>query len=353
MRRIGFLAVALLICAVVCCACTGKKTELTPTMPIQTVRTLRFQVSNLLPEDVLMQTNRFADNVARMSKGKLQIQVVTGMPDHLTVKNGEADLAFLRNIQLSQADELFSMLAMPFLYDSPTHMSVALNDEQTMKILNQRLSSDGLVPLLAVYNGSSHLVTDKWELRRPSDFKDLIIAMRTDNASKFEVFEAMGARILPYTLSSVGSLLETEVEILPHDLSLPSDMVTIDTVEVELEQAHQLRSDPHTLYFIKSYHALAPLWVVGNQELLSQLTEQETALLQEGFAGLISELEHERNKKEEALLEQLHQKGFTIVEIDRAAIASLLYGSKGLGSDRYTPPPYFDPRIYKMIQSYS
>ncbi|MEM1484775.1 TRAP transporter substrate-binding protein DctP [Oscillospiraceae bacterium PP1C4] len=346
--------IALTMCIALLCSCKTSTVEIgVPELQGTKTRTLHFQVSSNLQPEVLEQTDAFADRVAALSGGMLQIEVMTGLPDDKTVKTKEADLAFLSNIQMAQADQLFSMFSMPFLYDDDTHMSVALNSEEIRSVLSQRLSSRGMVPLMAVYNGSNYLATDRRELRKPSDFKGLVIAMRTDNADKLMFFEALGAKVLPYTLSTVVPLFKTKVEILPKDLKLPSEIVTVDTVELSLEQTLQLLPDPQTLYLINTYHSLSPLWIVANRDVMSQLSDYERAILDEGLAGLVSELERLKIAHEQELLTQVKAQGITVVEVERSTIASALYGNKGSGTDRYKPPVYFDNRIYKMIQSFA
>ena len=315
-------------------------------------RSLTMQVSE---KDAMVreEAERFAARVSELSGGMLEIEVQSGFPDHETVASGEADFAFLSNIQMAQANSLFGMLSLPFTYDDYNHMSIALNSEEMLTLLTDRLAGTNLLPMMAHYNGTSCLVTNRGELRVPSDFRDLAIAMRTDNAEKIRMFEVLGARVLPYSHTSLVPMLGQEVEILPDDLTKPGDLVTIDTIEVDLEQALQLLSDPDSLYLIRTFHNLSPLWLVANQEAFASLSAWEQAVVREGLAGLLAQMELRREGRDRELLAQMVNMGIEIVDIERPEIGVAIYGSSGTGTDKYTPPAAFDRRVYQMIQNCS
>lgn len=356
-----------LLCAALLCSCgtqSDSQTGVTAT-PLLTVaqeaRTLRFTVDEKLPASVLAQADAFADRVAAQSENLLQIVVTTAPLDHNAVKKGETDFALLRNLQMAQADDLFTMLTMPYFYNDPAHMSAALNSESVLGVLRGHLEPSKIVPLAAMYSGSNYLATTAHELRKPADYKGLVVALRTDSAVKLEIFQAMGATVLPYTQSTVTSLLGTQVEILPADAHTPSgllkpdEIVKVDTVEVTLEQALQLLPDPSTLYLIKTYHTITPLWLISRAGVMESLTAREDAILREGIAGLVGEIELERQRREDALLLEIEAQGIAVVDVKRTrlALANWIYGAKGTGTDRYTPPAGFDPRLYTMLQKFA
>lgn len=349
--RTGKRAAVFLLCAGLLCGCAPQTKPDISSAPA--VRMLSFQVSSNLPPAVLEQADAFADRVMKLSGGLLLIDVTTGLADHESVKNGTVDFAFLSNIQLAQLDERFSMLHLPFLYDDYRHMSMALNSDEVLEILGERLAPQNIVPLVAVYRGSNSLVTTRKEVRQPSDFKDLVIAMHTENAEKLTVFEALSAQVLPYSQTSLMPALGTTVEILPEDLRLPSENVVVDTIEMGIEDVSKLTQDPNKLYLIYSYHTLSPLWLAANAESISQLTTFERAILDEACAGLLSGLERLRIERETNLTEQLRAQGVTIVDIERPSIAAAVYGLDGKGTERYVLPAYFDNRLYRIIQNYA
>lgn len=186
---------------------------------------------------------------------------------------------------MAQLDERFSTFALPFLYDDHQHLSLALNSEELLGRLNTGLQPRGIRLLNAFYSGSAFLVSTKGELRTPSDYKGIAAALRTDNADKLAVFSSLGARVLPYSASAIPNMLGAQAELLPEGADGPAEEVTVDTIEVDTEQALALEADPNTLFFIKSYHAAAPLWLGANEQSLASLTDYERAVLSEACAG--------------------------------------------------------------------
>ena len=76
---------------------------------VKITRSLTMQVSE---KDAMVreEAERFAARVSELSGGMLEIEVQSGFPDHETVASGEADFAFLSNIQMAQANSLFGKM---------------------------------------------------------------------------------------------------------------------------------------------------------------------------------------------------------------------------------------------------
>lgn len=354
--KIGRRALALILGLALLCSCAPAESGPQESEPMQVARVLTLLVPNTLDQVVLEQADAFAADAACLSGGRLTIDVRTGQEPADALTGGEADLAFLRNAQMAQLDERFSTFALPFLYDDQRHLSLALNSEELLGRLNTGLQPRGIRLLTAFYTGSAFLVSTKGELRTPSDYRGIAAALRTDNADKLTVFSSLGARVLPYSASAIPNMLGAQAELLPEGADGPAEEVTVDTIEVDTGQALALEADPNTLFFIKSYHAAAPLWLGANEQSLASLTEYERAVLGEACAGLLAGLERVYTEREAAAFDELRARGVEIVEIERQQVSAVLYdSSRSLPPDpgRYLPPAYFDRRLYEIIQSYS
>lgn len=349
-------AAALALSLALLCSCVPADAGTRDSAPMQAVRTLTLFVPNILDPVVLEQADAFAADAARLSGGQLVIDVRTGRSGVDALTEGETDLAFLRNAQLAQLDERFSTFALPFLYDDNRHLSLALNSEEMLGWLNTGLEPRGIRLLTAFYSGSAFLVTTKGELRTPSDYRGIAAALRTDNADKLSVFTSLGARVLPYSASAIPNMLGAPAELLPESADGPAEEVTVDTTEVDTEQALALEADPNDLFFIKSYHAAAPLWLGANENSLAGLSGFERAVLGEACARLLAELEQVFAGQEAEAFDALRTRGMEIVEIERQQISAVLYDSSRnlpVDPERYVLPAYFDRKIYEIIQSYS
>lgn len=323
-----------------------------PVTPIQTPRSLTFQVSSSLGREILDQADRFADYLEKISDGQISVEVTVGMPDQNTVATGETDFCILTSAQIAQLNDVFSMLQMPFLYDSYRHMGMVLNSERMLEKLSDRLEESGVVPLAAVAEQGNVLVCSQKAVRVPADFRELVIAVQADNTQKQRLLEALGARVQSYALQNVTGKLGAELDLLLADEQ--EEPVQINTVEASFEQVLALPQQEDTrFYMMNSYHDVVPLWVVVNRASYESLNQKETAWLQEGCAALLAGIDLSREAKEMRALSAIRAQGIRIVDLERRDVALWLYGGKGEGSDLYPIPENFDPMLYRLIQAYA
>ena len=279
---------------------------------------------------MLFRSDEFADAVEQMSGGALTVDVQLGYPNDTTVSREEADMVLLNNAQIARADRLFAMFSLPFLFDNGHHMTSALNSEEVRQILEQRLSEKGIFPMVAFYNGSSHLVTGGQELRTATDFRGVTAAMSAGSADESAVFQALGVRVLPYTSAlRLGERVELSTE------DGKSESVSVSAIEVTLDQVLSLEHSSGRVRFINSYHRMEPLWLFMSSQSFGQLTSWEQAVLLESCAGLTAGMEERRSVREAGLREQIRAREIPEVDVERLAIAGVLYGKNGQGTDLY------------------
>ena len=351
MKRAFVRTMTIGLCVVFLTSCGTSSQHGDPSSTLADVaKTLRFVVSEALDPEILAAADTFADDVERLSGGALTVEVVTGETDATSISDGKTDFLFLDNIELANLNQDFLFFSLPFLYDGPSHMSIALNSDEMIAEAQNRLMPEGVTPLLALYNGSTCLVTNGKEIRVPADFKGLNIAMRMEYTDRMTAFFLLGAQVLPYSSEVIPEVFGTEVQM---QVENRVELVTLEAAEVSLEQAAALSKRPEMRCLINTWHGLSPLWLVADADVMEQLTDWERAILAEACAGLLSELEQNRIKDEQKILEDIGREGIEQIEIERPQISSAIYNREVSGDAIGAVPDYFDRRLYNLIQTYS
>ena len=337
--------------AILLSSCAFQAQPVQPAQPVEESqpRELIFQVSDQFDPEVIRQADLFSDQVQRISNGKLTIKVLAQVPDAEELARGSCDLAFLRNIQLAQVEPAFSTFSLPFLYGGQKHMSAALNSDEMLTRLRDKLHASGMRPLAAVYSGGYTLMSDQRVIQLPEDFEYRVVALRTNNTEKLAAFEVLGAKVVPFQQDSLAGLLGTQVENLPSDPRRSTQVVTIDTVEVTLTQATQVPNDSRPLYITSTAHSTTPLWLTINLQTWDSLNSWERAVLSEAQAGLVAGLDDYFLLRDQQAYATLSAQGAVFAPLEREMIADLVYNR----TEAFRLPEYFDYKFYDLIQSYT
>ncbi len=334
MRRLVCLALAGLLAWLPGCGGEG-----THTAGGQTQQ-LRLCVDDSLDPEALEQAQQFAQQVEGLSKGDLTVEVFSSDPE-----GQEWDLAFLSCGQLAQENPVFSMFALPFLYDSGAHMSRALNAQSMLESLAQRLEGQRLRPLAAFYRGGAYLASSQLELRTPGDFQEVVLALGEDAPEQAAAFQALGAQVILCPPGLAPSLLGEQVD----DPSGDPGQVEVQVVETTLLEAGNLAWEQDGLTLINSCHGISPLWLVVDEARYDQLTDFQRAVVLEALAGLSGRIEAAVHAREQEQLQNLAERGIAVVEVERPLLAQAVYER---GSS-YEVPEFFDRQLYERIQEYA
>ena len=333
-KRITFLLACLGMCVCLLCSCQPMQDPAVEETPVQTVQ-LSFQISSRVDDVLLEQAELFMERVQELSEGTIRMELITAAPGSDALKQGEWDIALLYNIQMAQADSLFSMFGLPFIYDDWNHMSRALNCQQILEILQERLANKNIKPLAAIYNGNTSLVALEKDIRDVGDFKDRVLAVRADSEEKIKAFQALGAQVEPYPSLSIVEMLNSGI---------------VDAAEVSIDQTAGILAAPQDIHYINSQHTIKPLWLVVNAQTFEKLDSVQQAAIYEGIAGFLAQVDDARAQHESQLMLELQDQGIAIVDIEREELGTALYNSS---AGAYTAPDYFDLRIYNIIQEYA
>lgn len=342
MKAVKQKATAIVMSGLLMCSCSPAKPK-DEAAPAPAGKTLVMEVDSGLGADVLSESGAFAKRVEKLSGGALKIDVKEAKTDTGRLSQGGCDLAFLSSAQAAQADDVFAMLSLPFLYDDASHMSLALNSTEMAGILTRKLAHGDLTPMAAIYNGSRWIVTDKGLLRIPSDFKKLILAADVGQTGNVNVFQMFGTVIAASPAQPAVNAFNSKQEVKDQS---GKPIGRVDAAELTLEQVSELLADPQSLFLIRTSHAVAPIWLLANAKAIARLSDYEQAVLKEATAGLIAEMEEDWHEKEQDLIQQFKVEGITIVDAERPEFAAAVYDN----SDSAKIPTYFDRQIYRIIQ---
>lgn len=338
---------ALLACLLLLSGCAEKEYVKSPS-PVRSVQTLQFEVNTNLDKEFLEQADLFAADVDKISDGRIAISIVRKPSEDLP--SAEYDFAYMRNSQIAQLDPSLATLSLPFLYNDASHLSLALNSPEMMKILETRLEDD-VFPLAALSSGNALLATTQAatqkEMDTPSYFQELAIGLYESVPEVKLAFQSLGTDVITFPK---GVSLANKLGESINTLERPD--VKINGVEVSREQILAMSTSSPVLYAVETMHDISPVWLTVKAETWAGFSGWEKAVIQEATAGLISGFEENRSRYRAAWEKEAVKKGITLLQPERQALTAMVYTS-GSGSSAFQIPEYFDKKLFGMIQSYS
>lgn len=343
----GKAPLVLLTCLLLLAGCADKQYTKSPS-PVRSVQTLQFEVNTKLDKEFLEQADLFAADVDRISDGRMAISIVRMQSENLP--SAEYDFAYMRNSQIAQLDPSLATLSLPFLYNDASHLSLALNSPEMMKILKSRLESQ-VFPLTALSSGGALLATTQAatqkEMDTPSYFQGLIIGLYEGRAEVTLAFEVLGTSVTAFPR---GASLVSQLGRAINMQEQPE--LRINGVEVSREQLLAMPSTSSELYAVETMHDISPVWLTVKADTWASLSGWEKAVIQEATAGLISGFEENRSRYQAAWEKEATKKGITLLQPERQALTAMVYDS-GSGAASFQLPEYFDRKLFSLIQSYS
>lgn len=276
MRRI----LVVIVCFALLCSCgrnqTGTASEdfssTGEALPLPDPSEFVFAVSPTAGEQAQSAAEHFCREIERIMEGAITATVrISAAPDADLI-TGQAHIAFLNESGHLSFNKPLSATAMPFLYTGYTNFTMRANAKTTLDILDRNLRSEhSLVPLAAFYQGALHLLTN-FPAAKYQDFDSVRIAV-ADNIESMDAFARLGGDFTVATSDAgrVEQMLAGEVAGAEVSLAYLAD------TEIDF-------SDP--VYLTVSYHSLAPLWLVVNQEYYDTLTGAQQAQVAELCASM-------------------------------------------------------------------
>lgn len=347
--RCPILAVVMCLFILLLGACAPAPEMKTPS-PARATRTLQFAVADTMDKELLEQASLFAADVAEISQGRITVGVFPVSEALCDTVN--YDLLYLSNAQIAKPDSSLETLALPFLYNSTSHLSLALNAPEVKSIVEQRIETK-FFPLAALSSGTSVLVTDKEtsraEMVMPEFFQKLSIGLISDSKVTADAFQTLGAQTTK--LSTEEATLFFDLPILQAEQTddTKNDITEeLNTLEMSMTQALAVPTTQKH-FALKTRHDLIPIWFVTNTEVWNTFSSWEKSVILEATAGLISRYEEERIRFQASWEKEMEKRGIDTIQTERTAFASMVYNL----SDETLSSIKFDEQLFLFIQSYS
>lgn len=320
--------------------------------PTRAIKTLQFEVNTNLEKEFLEQAELFAAYVDRISRGRLAISVVKKQSEELP--EAEYDFAYLRNRQAAQIDPTLSTLSLPFLYSDSAHLSLSLNSFDMMKLLRERLKGR-IYPLAALSSGNALLIStkpaSKKDMGMPIYFQDLVIGLHEGFPETLMAFQSLGACISLYPPDTLLTVhLGREAVSLQPESPIPGQ-TTIQGIEANRDDVLEMPDITSVLYALETEHDLSPVWLTAKDDTWQNLSEWEQAVIQEAVASLLAGFEENRSRYHAAWEKEAGKRGIVLVKPEQQALNGTIYDD-GRGSAYFLIPPYFDSKLFELVQNY-
>ena len=266
---------------------------------------LKAALSQNPSEPQVRAVQRFAEDVARETRGRIQVQIypnnqLGNQRDVVEgLQMGSVELANIASVMASFVPEV-NLFELPFLFDGPEHFD-AVVDGSVGQSLGPAFRERGLHLLGYFDAGERHIMTTGDPVEELADLAGLKIRTM-ENRLHLAAFQAFGANPLPMAYGELYTALEQGV---------------IDGAEA---------ADPN--YYAKRFYEPAPFWarvgwirlmeyVVMSREFYEGLTQEDQQIIDEAAREMIR-LERAWYRAEaDSALQHLREAGVTITHPDR------------------------------------
>jgi TRAP-type transport system periplasmic protein len=201
MKRIGFLAGTLLAAAVAI------------TAPVEAqVVTLRFESPIPAAQPTSLSMQIFKDEVARLSKHSIEVDVVADSPRSMlqelidAVHVGSIFGTWMSVSNFSRLVPESAVVGIPFIFENHDEARRAIVASPVGSLITKKFDSKGFTVLTWMDGGAFNVTNSKRPIRTLDDFKDLTIRVMP-HAIHVATFQALGARTVAMDLKDVGAAL--------------------------------------------------------------------------------------------------------------------------------------------------
>ncbi len=244
--------------------------------PLHNVTTLQLAVQRGLSSEAMAGLDCFAEKVAALSEGELELKLTTS-DDVLASLDQGCTLILASNAEIARANANFKSYTSPFYFYDYTHLSLTLNSQRFLSIIaDGTLSLLGALPIAAFYDGNSVLLSsgplsfdtvDQFEGAELTISNDPILSellrgfgarvrIREEESQRLETFGKGGERVIECRTASLLALT-----------ALPD-------------------GQPFTV--CQTFHHAQINWLMLSQQAKQTLTDREQAILTEAAAFAVA-----------------------------------------------------------------
>lgn len=246
------------------------------------------------------------------------------------VQSSSIELSMVAGSLLESYESDFSVVNLPYLYESPEHQMEVLNDEELMAPLYETLEDDGIKVLAAYHGGVRNVYSSEGPVNSPEDLSGQQIRVISSDTN-VQMMELMGGVGNPMAQGEVYTAIQSGV---------------IEGGENNELIYSSLSHDEVAPYYSYTEHLMLPDFLVMSQQLWDSLDAETQELLTELISDSVEEelslfdsaVEEARTSAEEAGAE------FNEADVEAFREAVLPLHDEVIDSDRAQ-------EIYDAIQS--
>jgi tripartite ATP-independent transporter DctP family solute receptor len=180
------------------------------------------------------------------------------------VQSGTIDFAFVAGSLLESFNPDFSVVNLPYMYESPEHQMEVLNDREIVGDLYESLEADNLTLLAAFHGGVRNVYTDK-PIKTPADLASSKIRV-IGSETNVRMMELMGGVGTPMAQDEVYTAIQSGV---------------LDGAENNELIYSSLAHDETAPYYSYTQHLMMPDYFVASPTVWDGLDEKTRGLFED------------------------------------------------------------------------
>ncbi|EXJ12869.1 TRAP transporter substrate-binding protein [Nitrincola nitratireducens] len=249
-------------------------------------------------------TKVFADEVSRLSDGKLRIRAFGGATLGSDIQMQQALLGGAQEMMVGSTATLVGIASemaiwdTPFLFNSAEEADVILDGPVGQKVMD-KLEEKGLIGLVYWENGFRNLTNSRRPVESLEDLDGIRLRVMQNNVF-LDSFRNLGANAVPMAFSELFTALETK---------------TVDGQENPFNTILSSKFYEVQEYLTVTNHVYSPWIVLVSKRFWDRLSATERDILLEA-AKTARDFEREDTRKEAAMaLAELQEKGMKVNEL--------------------------------------
>lgn len=181
------------------------------------------------------------------------------------VQSGTIDFAVVAGTLLENFESDFSVVNLPYLYDSPEHQLSVLNDRAAVGELYDTLTDDNIQVLTAYHGGVRNVYSTDGPVQTPADLAGQKIRVIGSDTT-VRMMELMGGVGTPMAQGEVFTAIQSGV---------------LDGAENNELIYSSLSHDEIAPYYSRTEHLMMPDYLVTNPAVWEGLSEEDRAVFEE------------------------------------------------------------------------
>lgn len=270
---------ALLVASMVVLGGCGTKTNGTGDKVKTTVIKVAFNQAETHPQYKALQG--FGDKINERTKGAYKIEIFANEllgPQRETVElvqTGAVGMSVVANSLVENFNKKFSILGLPYIYDSKEHQNAVFTDEAIVGELFKSTKDQGFEVLTAFHAGVRNVYTNK-AINKPEDLKGLKIRIM-ESDTNVKMMKYMGGVGTPMGQGEVYTAIQSSVINGGEN----NELIYANMKHYEVAK-----------YYSYTQHLMIPDFLIINKDLYEGLSAENKAIFDEEIKNAtIAELE--------------------------------------------------------------